>query len=98
MGQNLLKMFLSMCNFYNYMKLSLEHFRKKGVKRSLTPSHKETLTLIIEIKSNPYADESAQRSMKIFHPPLIPPIEGGKVGWKFPIEGGKFPSPLVGEG
>jgi len=27
------------------------------------------------------------KSMKIFHPPLIPPIKGGKV-----------PSPLVGEG
>ena len=28
-----------------------------------------------------------QRAMKIYHPPLLPPIEGGKV-----------PSPLVGEG
>ena len=30
---------------------------------------------------------SSQKSVKIYHPPLIPPIKGGKV-----------PSPLVGEG
>ena len=30
---------------------------------------------------------SSQKGMKIYHPPLIPPIKGGKV-----------PSPLVGEG
>ena len=29
----------------------------------------------------------SQKRMKIYHPPLIPPIKGGKV-----------PSPLVGEG
>ena len=64
----------------------IEIFTQYGRKKS-TPPYQGGDEGEVENSSNPHVNQSAQKAMKTYHPPLFPPDKGGKIS-----------SPLLREG